>query len=188
MTRTFTTCAAVALALATVPVFGASATSAPRSASDHNTAAGGQEWAEQILDDNGIKPLDSHVGGQNDPESTAARNIQDTAKGHAARTSPWSDVGVTKVELSADMLKGMAALGKDYDLRVTTVAGGDHSSTSYHYKGTALDVDQIDGKPVSSGNSKVAKVKSACRNLGAVEILGPGDAGHDSHVHCAWKS
>ena len=29
---------------------------------------------------------------------------------------------------------------------------------------------------------------SVAPDLGAVEILGPGDEGHDSHVHCAWKS
>ncbi|GAA2783844.1 carboxypeptidase [Saccharopolyspora taberi] len=146
------------------------------------------ELARKILDDGGITLLNSHVGGQNDPESTARQNIRDTAAGKAARTSPWSDVGVTEVQLSADLLKGMVAIGADYDYRVTTIAGGDHSSTSYHYAGTAFDVDQIDGRAVSASNPKVAKIKSACESAGAVEILGPGDAGHDSHVHCAWRS
>ena len=146
------------------------------------------ELARQIQDDSGIALLNSHVGGQDDLESTAHRNIGDTAKGDAARTSPWSDVGVTKVQLSADLLKGMVAVGEDYDYRVTTIAGGDHSSNSYHYAGTAFDVDQIDGKAVSAGNPKVARFKSACKAAGAVEILGPGDAGHDTHVHCAWRS
>ncbi|WP_327177138.1 hypothetical protein OG599_18890 [Streptomyces sp. NBC_01335] len=26
---------------------------------------------------------------------------------------------------------------------------------------------------------------AACRKLGATEVLGPGDAGHARHVHCA---
>lgn len=187
MTRTSTMCAAVALAAATVPVFGVAAFSEPQEASGHDAAASRQELAKQVLADSGIKLLDSHVGGQSDPDSTAAQNVEDTSKGNAARTSPRGDAGVTKVQLSADMLKGMVSLGKDYGYRVTTIAGGDHSSSSYHYSGTAVDIDQIDGSPVSSGNSKVPKLKSACKQLGAVEILGPGDAGHDSHVHCAWK-
>jgi hypothetical protein len=146
-----------------------------------------EELAEEILNDKGIGLLDSHVGGQSHPASTARQNVVDTSKGEAARTSPWSDVGVTKVKPSADLLRGMVALGKDYDYRVTTIAGGDHSANSYHYAGSAVDIDRIDGRAVSAGNPEVAKVKSACKELGAVEILGPGDAGHDSHVHCAWK-
>jgi hypothetical protein len=25
-----------------------------------------------------------------------------------------------------------------------------------------------------------------CRALGATEVLGPGDQGHDDHIHAAW--
>ncbi|MCA1602467.1 MAG: carboxypeptidase [Acidobacteria bacterium] len=146
-----------------------------------------KDIARQILDDKGIVLLASHVGGQHDPDSTARRNIKDTAKGKATHTSPWSDVGVRNVKLDKNMLRGMVALGKRYDYRVTAIAGGDHSSTSYHYAGTAFDIDRIDGRPVSAGNPKVAKVKANCVHLGAVEVLGPGDKGHDAHVHCAWK-
>ena len=146
-----------------------------------------KELARQILDDKGIVLLDSHVGGQNDPNSTARSNIKDTATGKAAPTSPWSDVGVTKVDLRKNMLSGIVALGKKYDLRVTAVVGGDHSSKSLHYSGSAFDIDRIGGRPVSPGNDKVAKVKAACVDLGAVEVLGPGDQGHDDHLHCAWK-
>jgi hypothetical protein len=177
-----TACAAVAAVVAG-PLLGATAATAVAEAESPPSR---QELAKQILADNGIKLLGSHVGGQNDPESTARQNIVDTSKGDRA-TSPWSDVGVTKVQLSPEMLSGMVSLGKDFDYRVTTVAGGDHSPNSYHYKGTAFDIDQIDGGAVSASNPKVSKVKSACKQLGAVEILGPGAPGHDSHVHCAWK-
>jgi hypothetical protein len=188
MTRKSTVRVAVATAIA-ASVFGVtSAVAVAQTADDASAQAPSrQEFAQQILADKGITLLDSHVGGQNDPESTARRNIEDTSKGRAARTSPWSDVGVKKVELSPAMLEGMVALGKDYDYRVTTIAGGDHSSNSNHYAGTAVDIDRIDGNPVSASNPKVDKVKASCKRLGAVEILGPGDAGHDTHVHCAWK-
>jgi len=92
------------------------------------------------------------------------------------------------VNLRKNTLKGMVKLGKKYDYRVTAITGGDHSPHSYHYTGTAFDIDRIDGQPVSASNSKVAKLKAACTALGAVEILGPGDEGHSDHVHCAWKS
>jgi hypothetical protein len=183
---------AAAIAVMAAPLFAAtSVAAAPASPTFQDAGAAApsrQDLAKQILGDKGVTLLNSHVGGQNDPDSTARQNIEDTSNGRPARTSPWSDVGVKKVELSANLLEGMVSLGKDYDFRVTTIAGGDHSSGSYHYAGTAVDIDQIDGKAVGAGNPKVAKVKSACKRLGAVEILGPGDPGHDTHVHCAWKS
>lgn len=183
---------ATALAMAVAPVFGPMvAVAAPQQVSAaENAAVQGSTrkgLAKQILDDKGITLLNSHVGGQSDPKSTARRNIKNTSKGKATRTSPWSDVGVTKVQLDKNMLKGMVTLGRKYDYRVTAIAGGDHEPTSYHYSGTAFDIDRIDGQPVGTGNPKVAKVKAACAKLGAIEVLGPGDSGHDSHVHCAWK-
>lgn len=193
MTRKSTAWVVTALAIATAPAFGPTvAVAAPQQApiADNAVIQGPprKDLARQILDDKGIALLNSHVGGQNDPNSTARRNIKDTSKGKAARTSPWSDVGVKKVKLDQNMLKGMVKLGKKYNYRVTAIAGGDHEPTSFHYSGTAFDIDRIDGRPVSASNSNVAKVKATCANLGAVEVLGPGDDGHDSHVHCAWKS
>lgn len=145
------------------------------------------EAAKKILADKGISLLKSHVSGKKHAASTAYQNVVDTSKGKKASTSPWSHVGVKKVNLSAEMLTGMVSLGKTYSYRVTTIAGGAHSKTSFHYVGHAVDVDRIDGKAVNSGNSKVAKFKKACRSLGADEILGPGDAGHATHIHCAWR-
>ncbi|WP_245960093.1 carboxypeptidase [Prauserella flavalba] len=160
----------------------------PLLAAEPAAAASRQDLAKDVLADDGITLLDSHVSGNDHPESTAKRNVTDTSEGDPARTSPWSDVGVTEVQLSADMLRGMVSLGKDYSFRVTTIAGGDHSSTSYHYAGTAFDVDRIDGEAVGSGNGKVGDFRKACEDLGATEVLGPGDAGHDTHIHCAWGS
>jgi hypothetical protein len=145
------------------------------------------EVAKDILNDSGTSLMKSHVGGQNHPASTAHQNVADTAAGKAATTSPWSDVGEKSVNLSVNMLTGMKQLGGSYDFRVTTVAGGDHSSNSFHYKGTAFDVDQINGKEVNSSNPHYKDFMNKCQYLGATEILGPGDEGHATHVHCAWS-
>jgi hypothetical protein len=47
-------------------------------------------------------------------------------------------------------------------------------------------VDVINGKPVNSGNPHVRDFMKKCRDLGATQVLGPGDAGHSTHVHAAW--
>ncbi|OYO17291.1 hypothetical protein CGZ93_17170 [Enemella dayhoffiae] len=84
------------------------------------------------------------------------------------------------------MLRGMLAVAnKGYRIRVTAIAGADHSATSRHYRGTAFDVDQINGVGVGSGAAHQA-VLSACREAGATENLGPGYPVHDTHVHCGW--
>lgn len=192
MNRKSTAWAAAVIAVAASGLVAIPAIAAPSAESAATEAAApqasAQELAQQIEADTGVSLLESHVGGQNHPESTARQNIADTAGGGAASTSPWSDVGVTRVNLSTALLQGMVDIGSAHDYRVTTIVGGDHSSTSFHYKGTAFDVDLIDGEAVGAGNPKVDQLKAACQRLGAVEILGPGDAGHDTHVHCAWQS
>lgn len=145
------------------------------------------ELAQAVLDDSGTALLESHVGGQDHAASTASQNIADTAAGGSATTSPWSDVGETSVNLSTNTLSGLGTLGGTYEFRVTTVAGGDHSSTSHHYDGTAFDVDEINGNPVDASNPDWEAFLSKCEELGAVETLGPGDEGHGTHVHCAWS-
>lgn len=152
------------------------------------SAVSAQESAQELLADDGVSLLNSHVSGNQDPASTARQNVQDAAEGKAARTSPWSDLGVTEVSLSANMLAGAVRIGATFDYRVTSIAGGDHSSTSYHYQGTTFDVDVIDGQAVGAGNDKVDDFMRMCSELGAVEVLGPGDPGHDTHLHCAWDS
>ncbi|WP_205660575.1 carboxypeptidase [Amycolatopsis antarctica] len=184
--RKRTTLAAAVLAAATVPVAAGISTAADGPAGP--AAASAQESAKEVLADGGTTLLDSHVSGNEDPGSTAKQNVLDTSRGEGARTSPWSDVGVTRVGLSAKMMAGLVSIGKDHPIRVTTIAGGDHSSNSYHYAGTAVDIDRIDGSAVDANHPKVGAVKAACERLGAVEILGPGDPAHDGHVHCAWSS
>ncbi|MGI8966271.1 MAG: hypothetical protein ACR2H1_09325, partial [Limisphaerales bacterium] len=152
--------------------------------------AGRQQLGIDIRDNTGITELTYHVSGISDPASTARQNIVDTANCQPAKTSAYSDVGVTSVWLHTGMLQCMKNLRTvyGYTYRVTEIAGGDHSSGSYHYRGTAFDVDVINGVGVSSSNPYWQTFNQRCRDMGSIESLGPGYPGHDTHVHNAWPS
>ncbi|TCO38509.1 peptidoglycan hydrolase-like protein with peptidoglycan-binding domain [Rathayibacter tanaceti] len=146
-------------------------------------SGGAAATAQAILDNPGIELYE--LG--DDKASSSLSNVRDTAAGQPAKTSPFGDVGVTDVALDPAMLDGLLALNTEYgfDLRVTSIAGEDHSSTSRHYTGHAVDIDRIDGVTVSGGADHTA-VQNACSALGATLTLGPGDPGHSDHVHCEW--
>lgn len=137
--------------------------------------------AQAILDNPGIELYELSP----DAASTSLANIRDTAAGQPAKTSPESDVGVTSVALNPAMLDALLKLNTQYGhtLRVTSIAGEDHSSTSGHYTGDAVDIDLIDGVRVYEGADHQA-IQNACDEMGATLTLGPGDAGHSDHVHC----
>ncbi|HEY0737152.1 MAG TPA: peptidoglycan-binding protein [Herpetosiphonaceae bacterium] len=146
------------------------------------------QLAATIRDSSRITLLTYHVSGISDSPSTARQNIVDTANGLPAKTSSYSDVGRTSVYLNTTMLNTMVKLANTYGYtyRVTAIAGGDHSSTSRHYVGVAFDVDMINGSRFSSRTTNVSNFMQRCRDNGATEVLGPGDAGHSTHIHCAW--
>jgi hypothetical protein len=145
--------------------------------------------AAVIRDSSRIALLTFHVGGQSDPASTARQNIVDVANGSAARTSTFSHVGATNVNLDRNMLMAMIYMEvwDGFSFRVTALAGSRHgSANSAHYRGKALDVDRINGMPVNASNPFYTAFESACFYYGASLILGPGDPDHDTHIHCAW--
>lgn len=117
-------------------------------------------------------------------------NITDAAAGRPVKRSCYGTAPCGSVYLQSGLLNGVAALRERYGYRffVTTVAGGSHSSGSYHYAGRAIDVDEVNGQRIY-GNSTIAdQFLSACRSLGAVEAFGPRNDpnGHWDHLHCAW--
>jgi hypothetical protein len=72
--------------------------------------------------------------------------------------------------------------------------GGGHSPTGYHPKGLAIDVTdwRPDMAPAYEGGSKLdwktrtGNLSWRAKQLGVFnEALGPGDKGHDTHVHLA---
>ncbi|MFC9885421.1 hypothetical protein ACFVJW_38270 [Streptomyces libani] len=160
----------------------AATTSATAAPAAPNRAA----LAKQILGTKGIAPATAHAGGRH-AASTARQNLVDTAHGKGALTSPWGDRPHRRVALDTRMLNGMLKLRTQYGYRiaVSEIVGGDHSSRSRHYAGIAFDINYINGRHVGSG-APHRNLMAACKKLGATEVLGPGNAGHATHVHCGW--
>jgi hypothetical protein len=72
--------------------------------------------------------------------------------------------------------------------------GGGHSPTGYHPKGLAIDVTDwrpdmapaYEGGPKKSWKQRTGELSWRAKQLGLFnEVLGPGDKGHDTHVHLA---
>lgn len=116
-------------------------------------------------------------------------NIRDAAAGRAARTGCDGNAPCKTVMLSAKLLSAMIALREQHGLRyfATSIAGGNHSASSYHYSGRAIDVDEVNGVRIIGDSASARQLMAACRALGAIEVLGPNnDPNHHDHVHCAW--
>src|SRR5215213_1027514 len=92
------------------------------------------ELGDKIKDNGRIYLSTSHPSGISDAGSTARQNILDTSDGKKARTSGYSDVGVTYVWIHPNLLDCMDRLEGvyGYSYSVSEIAGGDHSSGSYH--------------------------------------------------------
>ena len=145
------------------------------------------QLAQQVLNHNNISLWPHSPTGSNSSDGADAHsNVSDTASGRAATRSNYENAPGGSVNLDTRMLDGMLKLANTYDIEVTSIAGGSHSSTSRHYAGVALDVNEINGVHVTASNPYYRALMQKCRDLGATEVLGPGDSGHDTHVHCAW--
>jgi hypothetical protein len=141
--------------------------------------------AKTILHSQRISLATFHSSGVRD-NATAHQNIVDTANGGRAHRSCYGTAPCGSVYLDTTMLRSLLTLRNSYTFRVSEIAGGSHSAGSRHYAGKAFDVDILDGQGVSAANPHVRSFMARCRALGAVEVLGPGDAGHATHIHCAW--
>jgi hypothetical protein len=84
------------------------------------------------------------------------------------------------------MLGGVMALAQEYAISISEFCGGSHSRNSRHYAGITADFNIINGRHVSPSHHDVPAFMARCRALGATEVLGPGDQGHDDHIHAAW--
>lgn len=150
------------------------------------------QLAKQLLDSPDTVFLRVHVGGDVDYKSTAGANIESTSRGEAAWLSHWGEGWDRhhRVVLHQPLLEALVKLDtqKGFRYRVTSIAGGDHSTNSNHYKGRAFDVDTINGVRVGSGAPHRAFLQ-ACKDLGADEAIGPDQDpdDHGTHVHCAWE-
>ncbi len=144
-----------------------------------------QNLAIQIRDNSRITLNTSHPSGVQDA-AYARLNIIDTANGGQAMRSNYGTAPGGSTWLDPRLLDCMVQLAVTYTYGVTEIAGADHSVGSRHYSGLAFDVYGINGIGVSSSNPHWQEFLQRCRDMGATETLGPGDSGHDTHVHIAW--
>jgi zinc D-Ala-D-Ala carboxypeptidase len=121
-------------------------------------------------------------------DATALKNVNQAASGLPAKLSPTQPhVSWSQICLGSSMLNGLYSIGSAWRLTVSELAGGTHGGpSSYHYAGRAVDIAAINGIGVSASNPYYRAVMDSCWNNGAVEVLGPGDAGHSTHIHCAF--
>ncbi|WP_110514389.1 peptidoglycan-binding domain-containing protein [Herpetosiphon llansteffanensis] len=154
-----------------------------------NASGGGgstrADLARTIRDSSRIALATIHTSGVSD-SATARQNIVDTANGGAARRSSYGNAPGGSVNLATSLLNGMITLSQSWSYSVSEIAGGSHSATSRHYAGVAVDVNVINGSHVSASHPNQQSFRNKCANLGATEVLGPGDSGHSTHIHCAW--
>lgn len=119
--------------------------------------------------------------------ASARDNIEQAARGQVARRSSYGTAPGGHVKLDPQMLRAIKTLAKEgYRFRVTSLAGASHSSKSRHYAGLAFDVDHLNGAKIGYSHPDWHRFLARCRELGATETLGPGDAGHSRHIHAAW--
>lgn len=126
-----------------------------------------------------------HASGIQD-NATAFDNINDTADGRTAHRSSYGNAPGGVVNLDLRMLRGMLELAELFRFSVSEFCGGNHNPNSRHYAGCTADINTINGRHVAAGNPFVVQFQQRCRELGATEVLGPGDAGHSTHIHAGW--
>ena len=118
----------------------------------------------------------------------ALSNVRDAAEDRAAKCSPGAPC--TLAPLDERLLRAMVGLvdGRGYSYFVTSISGGIHSPSSYHYDGRAFDIDEVNGTLIRGDSSTARAFMDACRSAGAVEVLGPSNdpSGHWDHIHCAF--
>jgi len=154
----------------------------PRAAAALPTLA---EIAAAILANPRITLATAHTETPLD-DATPKQNIADTAAGGPAHRSKIGTAPGGTVVLDRRMLQGLLKLSETFTLSVSEFCGGQHSANSRHYAGLGFDTTTINGQRVSESHPDVDAFKAQCEQLGATEVLGPGDPHHDSHVHAAW--
>lgn len=155
--------------------------SAATMAADSGSAA----ISVQLLAGGRIAFASTHVSGHQD-QATAQQNVTDAVAGLPARRSAYDGAPSGTVLLDSQMLRGLLALTERFSFSVSELAGGAHSPNSRHYAGTAADINVINGRRVGASHPDLLAFMALCRQLGATEMRGPGDAHHDTHVHAAW--
>ena len=130
-----------------------------------------------------------HRDEQDGVFADATNNILDASNNVTSATSCYGVSPCSRTLLDGEMLQAMLMIHQrhGFDFRVSTITGGEHSASSRHYDGIAFDINRINGGRLSTSTSTLNRqITSLCRQYGATEILSPPDAGHSTHIHCAW--
>lgn len=131
--------------------------------------------ATRILANSSINPARGHQSGVVD-NANARQNLIDTSNGENAKRSSYTHEGRTgpggEVALSTSLLNGIESLAAGFDIDISEIAGGVHSTTSSHYNGNTMDVNYVDGIHVSNMRSSACQsFEQGCRDAGATYIL-----------------
>jgi hypothetical protein len=143
------------------------------------------ELATAVLANGSITLATVH-SSTNVDTATAHDNISDTSAGNPASRSDYDNAPGGTVALAPVLLQSLLDLAGTYTYSISELAGGSHTINSRHYSGVAVDVNVINGQHVGAKHPDYEAFMQQCRDLGATEVLGPGDPGHNTHVHCAW--
>lgn len=94
----------------------------------------------------------------------------------------------------ADIGRGLQRYGLKVGQHPEFGAVGGHAKNSHHYYGEAIDVTdwradhgpEYEGGPSYHWTDRTRRLKERAREIGGFnEVLGPGDSGHDEHLHLA---
>jgi hypothetical protein len=118
--------------------------------------------------------------------ATPDKQLAAVAQGQKAARSNYGSAPGGAVALDRRMLAGILGLAESYSFSITEIAGGAHYADSRHYAGVAFDVVRINGAGVNATHPHWRAFLQKGRALGATETLGPGIAGHATHLHLGW--
>lgn len=111
-----------------------------------------ESGASILLTQAGRRHIDAHPAGPDGPAITFENDV---------KGAPNPDLPVT--DATARMVEDVAAeLGVTININSTT--GGDHAKDSNHYRGKAVDINRVDGKPVGPDNEAARRLQEALRN------------------------
>ncbi|MGV3721273.1 MAG: hypothetical protein ACO1SX_10235 [Actinomycetota bacterium] len=143
------------------------------------------ELARRILACPRIK-LSTHHQSRVRDNATPDKQLAAIAQGQKAARSSYGSAPGGTVALDRRMLAGILGLAETYTFSITEIAGGAHYADSRHYAGVAFDVVRINGAAVNATHPHWRAFLQKGRALGATETLGPGVAGHATHLHLGW--
>jgi RHS repeat-associated protein len=148
------------------------------------STVGSGNLAARLMNSNRITFSHTHPNRQHpDDMANADDNIRDAATGGMVHTSEYGHARGVMVALDPRLLTMLEQLSREYTFNIIELAGARHSGNSRHYAGIAVDITEINGIPVTASNPFYRQMMRRARELGASEVLGPGNPDHDTHLH-----